>query len=122
MPYRYKAGKLIGFYANTTGAEAEHFCCRTSQKSMTESSSLKLSSTTPDEWLQQFATRDWWRGAVVYEIYVRSFADSNGDGIGDLAGINPKLDYIRELGADGIWLAPFFKSPMRDFGYDVAEL
>ncbi|MCB9989510.1 MAG: alpha-glucosidase [Rhodospirillales bacterium] len=64
---------------------------------------------------------DWWKGAVIYQIYPRSFRDSNGDGIGDLPGITEKLDYIRDLGADGIWICPFFKSPMKDFGYDVAD-
>ena len=66
-------------------------------------------------------TRDWWRGAVIYQIYPRSFADSNGDGIGDLAGITAHLDYVASLGVDAIWLSPFFTSPMRDFGYDVAD-
>ncbi len=64
---------------------------------------------------------DWWRGATLYQVYPRSFADSNGDGIGDLAGITARLDYIARLGVDGIWLSPFFKSPMRDFGYDVSD-
>lgn len=63
----------------------------------------------------------WWRGAVIYQIYPRSFADSNGDGIGDLPGITSKLDYVASLGVDAIWLSPFFTSPMRDFGYDVAD-
>ena len=65
--------------------------------------------------------RDWWRGAVIYQIYPRSFFDSNGDGIGDLPGITAKLDYVASLGVDAIWLSPFFTSPMRDFGYDVAD-
>src|SRR5258708_38884424 len=63
----------------------------------------------------------WWRGAVIYQIYPRSFFDSNGDGIGDLPGIIAKLDYIAGLGVDAIWLSPFFTSPMDDFGYDVAD-
>ncbi|WP_051247872.1 alpha-glucosidase family protein [Inquilinus limosus] len=65
--------------------------------------------------------REWWRGAVMYQIYPRSFLDTNGDGIGDLAGITAKLDYIADLGVDGIWISPFFKSPMKDFGYDVSD-
>ncbi len=64
---------------------------------------------------------EWWRGAVIYQIYPRSFLDSNGDGIGDLQGIINGLDYVASLGVDGIWLSPFFTSPMRDFGYDVAN-
>lgn len=64
---------------------------------------------------------EWWRGAVIYQIYPRSFADSNGDGVGDLPGVTGKLDYVASLGVDAIWLSPFFTSPMRDFGYDVAD-
>lgn len=64
---------------------------------------------------------DWWRGAVIYQIYPRSFADSNSDGIGDLCGVTAHLDYVASLGVDGIWLSPFFPSPMRDFGYDVMD-
>ncbi|AMC99579.1 alpha-glucosidase family protein [Halomonas chromatireducens] len=63
----------------------------------------------------------WWRGGVIYQIYPRSFMDANGDGIGDLAGITEKLDYVASLGVDGIWLSPFFTSPMLDFGYDVSD-
>jgi alpha-glucosidase len=63
----------------------------------------------------------WWRGGVIYQIYPRSFVDLNGDGIGDLAGVTEKLDYVASLGVDGIWLSPFFKSPMKDFGYDVSD-
>lgn len=65
--------------------------------------------------------RDWWRGAVIYQIYPRSYQDSNGDGIGDLKGIIGRLPYIAALGADAIWISPFFKSPMKDFGYDVSD-
>jgi alpha-glucosidase len=64
---------------------------------------------------------DWWRGAVIYQIYPRSYQDSNGDGIGDLAGIIHRLPYIASLGVEGIWISPFFKSPMLDFGYDVSD-
>jgi alpha-glucosidase len=64
---------------------------------------------------------DWWRGGVLYQIYPRSFCDSNGDGVGDLAGVISRLDYLSSLGIDGIWLSPFFSSPMRDFGYDVSD-
>jgi alpha-glucosidase len=64
---------------------------------------------------------EWWRGGVIYQVYPRSFADSNGDGIGDLPGITGKLDYIARLGVDCFWVSPFFKSPMKDFGYDVTD-
>ncbi|MEW9530103.1 alpha-amylase family glycosyl hydrolase [Microbispora sp. NPDC049125] len=66
-------------------------------------------------------TTPWWRDAVVYEIYVRSFADASGDGIGDLAGVRDRLPYLAELGVDAIWLTPFYPSPMADGGYDVAD-
>lgn len=64
---------------------------------------------------------DWWRGAVIYQIYPRSYQDSNNDGIGDLQGIIGRLPYIADLGVDAIWLSPFFTSPMKDFGYDVSD-
>jgi alpha-glucosidase len=64
---------------------------------------------------------DWWRGAVIYQIYPRSFQDSNHDGIGDLAGIIHRLHHVAELGVDAIWISPFFRSPMLDFGYDVSD-
>ncbi len=64
---------------------------------------------------------EWWRGAVIYQIYPRSFLDTNGDGIGDLIGIAEGLEYVADLGVDGIWISPFFKSPMDDFGYDVSD-
>ena len=64
---------------------------------------------------------EWWRGAVIYQVYPRSFADSNGDGVGDLKGVADHLDHIASLGVDAVWLSPFYTSPMRDFGYDVAD-
>jgi alpha-glucosidase len=63
----------------------------------------------------------WWRGGVIYQIYPRSFGDSNGDGVGDLPGITARLPYIAQLGVDAVWLSPIFKSPMKDFGYDVSD-
>ncbi|WP_198670789.1 alpha-amylase family glycosyl hydrolase [Oceanicella sp. SM1341] len=63
----------------------------------------------------------WWRGAMIYQVYVRSFRDTNGDGIGDLAGVLEGLDHIASLGVDGIWLSPFYKSPQKDFGYDISD-
>ncbi len=64
---------------------------------------------------------EWWRGAVIYQIYPRSFLDSDGDGVGDLPGIIARLDYVARLGVDAIWISPFFRSPMADFGYDIAD-
>lgn len=63
----------------------------------------------------------WWKGASIYQIYPRSFMDSNGDGIGDLPGITSRLDHVASLGVDAIWVSPFFTSPMKDFGYDVSD-
>lgn len=64
---------------------------------------------------------DWWRGSVTYQIYPRSFQDSDGDGVGDLRGIIERLDHVAWLGADAIWLSPIFPSPMEDMGYDVSD-
>ncbi len=65
--------------------------------------------------------KEWWRGGVIYQIYPRSFMDANGDGVGDLPGILQKLDHVASLGVDAIWISPFCKSPMKDFGYDVSD-
>lgn len=64
---------------------------------------------------------EWWRGASLYQIYPRSFFDTTGNGVGDLCGIVERLDYVSSLGVDGIWISPFFTSPMKDFGYDVSD-
>ncbi len=64
---------------------------------------------------------DWWRTAVVYQVYPRSFADGNGDGIGDLPGLLSRIGYIADLGVDAIWLSPFYPSPLADGGYDIAD-
>lgn len=64
---------------------------------------------------------DWWRSAAIYQVYLRSFADANGDGIGDLAGLRQRLPYLRDLGVEALWLTPFYPSPMIDGGYDVAD-
>ncbi len=66
-------------------------------------------------------TRTWWKEAIVYQIYPRSFADSNGDGIGDLNGITKHLDYLEKLGVDVIWLSPDYQSPNKDNGYDISD-
>ncbi|WP_123743697.1 glycoside hydrolase family 13 protein [Saccharothrix texasensis] len=66
-------------------------------------------------------TQDWWREAVIYQVYVRSFADSDGDGVGDLPGIRSRLPYLADLGVDAVWITPFYRSPMADGGYDVAD-
>jgi len=80
-------------------------------------------STTPQAPSEHASAGDanWWKGAVIYEIYPRSFGDTNGDGIGDLNGITEHLDYLQDLGVDGIWITPFYPSPQVDFGYDVTD-
>ncbi|MCV6594633.1 MAG: alpha-amylase family glycosyl hydrolase [Silicimonas sp.] len=79
-----------------------------------------IAQTDPDTSILA-ADPDWWRGAVIYQIYPRSYQDSNGDGIGDLPGIIDRLDHVASLGVDGIWISPFFTSPMLDYGYDVSD-
>ncbi|WP_298580893.1 alpha-glucosidase [uncultured Luteimonas sp.] len=69
----------------------------------------------------EVSATEWWRGAVIYQVYPRSFKDTDGDGVGDLPGIVERLDYIASLGVDAIWISPFFRSPMADFGYDIAD-
>jgi alpha-glucosidase len=80
-----------------------------------QSAAERMSRPTPA------AANEWWRGATIYQIYPRSFLDTNGDGVGDLPGIRARLDYIASLGVEAIWVSPFFKSPMADFGYDIAD-
>ncbi|MEM8905867.1 MAG: alpha-amylase family glycosyl hydrolase, partial [Actinomycetota bacterium] len=63
----------------------------------------------------------WWQQAVTYQVYIRSFADGNGDGTGDLAGLRSRLGYLRDLGVDAIWINPWYRSPLHDGGYDVAD-
>ncbi|MGZ5403906.1 MAG: alpha-amylase family glycosyl hydrolase, partial [Nocardioides sp.] len=65
--------------------------------------------------------QQWWKSAVVYQVYPRSFADFDGDGVGDLRGITGRLDYLALLGIDVIWLSPVYRSPMDDFGYDISD-
>jgi alpha-glucosidase len=79
---------------------------------------MTTNSTTPPT---HESPNDWWQTGVIYQIYPRSYLDTNGDGIGDLAGITARLDHVASLGVDGIWVSPFFVSPMADFGYDVAD-
>ena len=83
---------------------------------------LKIASTAEPADVDDDRNREaWWRGAVIYQVYPRSFMDSNNDGIGDLQGVIDKLGYIADLGVDAVWVSPFFKSPMKDFGYDVSD-
>ncbi len=70
---------------------------------------------------QQVSGDDWWRGAVIYQVYPRSFQDTDDDGIGDLKGVTRRLGHIASLGVDAIWLSPFFTSPQADMGYDVSD-
>jgi glycosidase len=85
---------------------------------LTVLSSLLFLSTLADA---QTSDQDWWKSTTVYQIYPRSFYDTDGDGLGDLKGIIQKLDYIKSLGFESIWISPFFASPQRDFGYDISD-
>ena len=95
------------------GAERGSTCCRPRSGA---------TRGAPAPWRRGRASADWWRGAVIYQIYPRSFLDTDGDGVGDLPGVIARLDYIASLGVDAIWISPFFKSPMKDFGYDISRL
>src|SRR5437764_9245861 len=66
-------------------------------------------------------SKDWWRHGVFYQVYPRSFQDSDGDGVGDLRGIIRRLSYLKSLGVDAVWLSPIYPSPMADFGYDISD-
>ncbi|VAW20217.1 Maltodextrin glucosidase, partial [hydrothermal vent metagenome] len=98
----------IGFYDRVRWAGGHHMI-----HDYRAPEGKKIISTSKDA--------DWWRGAVIYQIYPRSFQDHNGDGIGDLVGISQRLEYVADLGVDAIWISPFFTSPMKDFGYDVSN-
>ena len=78
-------------------------------------------AVTPSTVTPSTVDPDWWRDAVIYQIYIRSFADGNGDGIGDIAGVRSRLRYLRELGVDAIWFTPWYASPLADGGYDVSD-
>jgi alpha-glucosidase len=78
-------------------------------------------ATTASHAVEPAGDTRWWRDAVVYQVYVRSFADANGDGIGDLAGVRERLPYLRDLGVDALWFNPWYPSPMADTGYDIAD-
>lgn len=91
---------------------------------MTPTAGGQATAMKPAEQMSQTAganERNWWKNAVIYEIYPRSFQDSNGDGIGDLNGITKRLDYLKALGVDAIWLTPIYPSPQVDFGYDISD-
>ena len=78
-------------------------------------------ATASAPWREPGKERPWWREAVVYQVYVRSFADGNGDGVGDLAGVRAHLPYLRTLGVDALWFNPWYPSPQADAGYDISD-
>jgi alpha-glucosidase len=102
---RFETGMKI---RNTRRAIA---CCATALALSTMSAQTKPGTDSAD----------WWKNAVIYEVYPRSFQDSNGDGVGDLNGITQKLDYLKKLGVDAIWITPCYPSPQADFGYDISD-
>src|SRR4030095_9641309 len=112
-------GHISRAHAAATESEykMEHSNIRTAPPAAASISGTIAATTTEP----RRETEAWWRGAVIYQIYPRSFADSNGDGVGDLRGIIDKLDYVADLGADIVWISPFYPSPMKDFGYDVSD-
>jgi len=69
----------------------------------------------------EFEATQWWQSGVIYQVYPRSFQDTDGDGVGDLKGITARLDYLKGLGVDAVWVSPIYPSPMADFGYDVSD-
>src|ERR1700755_2589717 len=71
--------------------------------------------------MERSAAQEWWKSGVIYQIYPRSFQDSNADGVGDLRGVLDRVDYLSWLGVDAIWLSPIYPSPMADFGYDISN-
>src|ERR1035438_1756813 len=101
----------MGFLVLSLGAEAFH---AGGQKSLPQSTSQSRDNTAAN-------IQDWWMNAVIYEVYPRSFQDTNGDGVGDLNGITERLDYLKDLGVDAIWLTPMYLSPQVDFGYDISD-
>src|SRR5258708_24038333 len=81
----------------------------------------RTESTVTAPALEPAPNHPWWRDGVVYQVYVRSFADENGDGVGDLAGVRSRLQYLRELGVDALWFSPWYPSPLADSGYDISD-
>src|SRR5690554_7727259 len=81
---------------------------------------MKHSSPKTDGIIDR-SQRDWYKDAVIYQLHIKAFQDSNNDGIGDFAGLMQRLDYIQELGVTAIWVQPFYPSPLRDDGYDIAD-
>ena len=100
------------FLAMSLGAEAASHSG--AQKLLPQTTSQPRCNTAANK-------QDWWVNAVIYEIYPRSFQDTNGDGVGDLNGITDRLDYLKDLGVDTIWLTPVYPSPQVDFGYDISD-
>ena len=90
--------------------------------SIASSASSEVAQTPPASNPQQDAKgRPWWKGVMCYQVWPMSFKDSNGDGIGDIKGIISKLDYLKDLGIDCIWVSPTYRSPMKDWGYDISD-
>src|SRR5215470_20329118 len=94
------------------------FLCLSQHVAVAQKIAEKTSHQNP---AAQDSDKLWWKHAVIYEIYPRSFQDSNGDGVGDINGITSRLDYLKDLGVDAIWISPMYPSPQVDFGYDIAD-
>ena len=89
----------------------------------TQSASILAMNTppSPDSTARAVPSPPWWRSAVIYQVYIRSFADGDGDGVGDITGLRERLPYLSRLGVDAIWINPWYPSPMKDAGYDVSD-
>jgi alpha-glucosidase len=109
---------MLAWLARRIGRHSAPGAFADAPQGLTEAEGEQLSHRSRRE---DTAMQDWWKGAVTYQVYPRSFQDSNGDGVGDLPGITRRLPYLAELGVDAVWLSPFFKSPMKDMGYDVSD-
>jgi 1,4-alpha-glucan branching enzyme len=101
------------FIGNRLSSHSLRMTLRGSGKTKPAGSALFIAPRDPEE--------PWWKSSVVYQVYVRSFADSNGDGIGDLEGLRRRLDYIADLGVGAIWVTPIYRSPHDDNGYDISD-
>src|SRR5208282_176544 len=106
-------------WTRNTALAAAALLLSTATLTATAQATVAQSDSTPNT--ATSSERDWWKNAVIYEIYPRSFQDTNGDGIGDLNGITSRLDYLKDLGVDAIWLTPVYPSPQVDFGYDISD-
>ena len=104
---------IRSYYASTTSCDTDAAVNAPATNNATSAAQRPAASSAVDPL--------WYQDAVIYQLHIKAFFDSNGDGIGDFRGLTSKLDYVRELGVNTIWLLPFYPSPLKDDGYDVAS-